>query len=149
MELPIPRGSNAPETRRQAGRAVLPTRGFTFVELVVVVAIIVILVSVAIPIYNRSILRAKEVVLRSNLSTLRNCIENYASDQQKAPRRLQDLVTEGYLLKLPVDPITGSRSWRTIPEDASQAVNQSEPGIFDVRSTSDNMGLDRTAYAEW
>jgi general secretion pathway protein G len=125
-------------------------RGFTFVELMVVVTIIVILISMAIPIYNKSVIRAKESVLKNNLFTLRTCIDNYTYDKQKAPQNLQDLVSEGYLQKLPVDPMTGSnQSWRTIMEDASQSVNQAEPGIFDVRSGSDKMSLDGTAYSDW
>jgi len=77
-------------------------------------------------------------------------IDNYTYDKQKAPQSLQDLVTEGYLREIPFDPMTGSnQGWRTIMEDASQSVNQAEPGIFDVRSGSDKMGLDGTAYAEW
>jgi len=116
----------------------------------VVVTIIVILISMAIPIYNKSVIRAKESVLKNNLFTLRTCIDNYTYDKQKAPQNLQDLVSEGYLQKLPVDPMTGSnQSWRTIMEDASQSVNQAEPGIFDVRSGSDKMSLDGTAYSDW
>jgi general secretion pathway protein G len=124
-------------------------RGFTFVELMVVITIIVILVSMAIPIYNRSIIRAKESVLANNLYTLRTVIDQYAYDKGKAPQSLQDLVNEGYLQKLPVDPMTGSnQTWRTVMEEASQSVSQSEPGIFDVKSGSDKMGLDGTAYSE-
>jgi general secretion pathway protein G len=125
-------------------------RGFTFVELMVVITIIVILVSMAIPVYQKSIIRTKESVLKNNLFTLRTVIDNYTYDKQKAPQSLQDLVTEGYLRVVPADPITGSnQTWRTIPEDAPQAVSQSEPGIFDVRSGSDKTGLDGTSYAEW
>ena len=124
-------------------------RGFTFVELMVVITIIVILVSMAIPIYNRSIIRAKESVLANNLYTLRTVIDQYAYDKGKAPQSLQDLVNEGYLQKLPVDPMTGSnQTWRTVMEEASQSVSQSEPGIFDVKSGSDKMGLDGVAYSE-
>jgi general secretion pathway protein G len=124
-------------------------RGFTFVEMMVVITIIVILISMAIPIYNRSITRANESVLLSNLSTLRYVIDNYTYDKQKAPQRLEDLVTEGYLRAIPMDPMTKSnQTWRTIMEDASQSVNQSEPGIFDVKSGSDKIGLDGTAYSE-
>ena len=124
-------------------------RGFTFVELMVVVTIIVILISMAIPIYNRSIIRAKESVLANNLFTLRSVIDSYTYDKQKAPQQLQDLVSEGYLQKIPIDPMTGSnQTWRTIMEDASQSVNQSEPGIFDVKSGSDKIGLDGTAYSD-
>ena len=132
---------------RERGWAV---RGFTFVELMVVVTIIVILMSMAIPIYNRSIIRAKESVLHNNLTAIRECIDHYTYDKQKAPQQLQDLVTEGYLSKVPVDPMTGSnQSWKTIPEDPTQAVSQMEPGIFDVRSGSDKTSLEGTPYSDW
>ncbi|MBZ5723899.1 MAG: prepilin-type N-terminal cleavage/methylation domain-containing protein [Acidobacteriia bacterium] len=125
-------------------------RGFTFVELMVVISIIVILISIAIPIYNRTIIRTKESVLRNNLFTLRTSIDNYTYDKQKAPQALQDLVTEGYLRAVPIDPMTGSSdSWKLTMEDASQSVSQSEPGIFDVKSGSDKMGLDGTPYSDW
>ena len=125
-------------------------RGFTFVELMVVISIIIILVSMAIPVYQKSILRAKESVLKNNLFTLRTVIDNYTYDKQKAPQSLQDLVQEGYLRDIPMDPILGNnQSWRTVMEDASQSVNQAEPGIFDVKSGSDKTGLDGTAYSEW
>ncbi len=125
-------------------------RGFTFVEMMVVITIMVIIISMAIPIYTHSIIRAKESVLKNNLFTLRTQIDNYSADKAKAPQSLQDLVTEGYLQKLPVDPMTGNnQSWRIVMEDASQSISQSEPGIFDVHSGSDKMSLDGTAYAEW
>ena len=125
-------------------------RGFTFVELMVVLTIVVILITMAIPIYNRTIIRAKESVLKNNLFTLRTVIDNYTYDKQKAPQSLQDLVSEGYLREIPIDPMTGSnQTWKTIMEDASQSVNQSEPGIFDVKSGSDKMSLDGTPYSDW
>jgi general secretion pathway protein G len=124
-------------------------RGFTFVELMVVITIIVILITMAIPIYNNTIRRSKESVLKNNLFTLRTVIDNYTYDKQKAPQSLQDLVSEGYLREIPMDPMTGSNNWRTIQEPAGQSVSQSEPGIFDVKSASDKTGLDGTSYAEW
>lgn len=125
-------------------------RGFTFVELMVVISIIVIIIRMAIPIFNTTVTRAKESVLRSNLFTLRTVIDNYTMEKQKAPQSLQDLVTEGYLRDVPVDPITGSnRDWRVIREEAGQAVNQSEPGIFDVRSGSDKIGKEGIPYSEY
>ena len=125
-------------------------RGFTFVELMVVITIVVILITMAIPIYNRTIIRAKESVLKNNLFTLRTVIDNYTYDKQKAPQSLQDLVSEGYLREIPIDPMTGSnQTWKTIMEDASQSVNQSEPGIFDVKSGSDKISLDGTLYSDW
>jgi general secretion pathway protein G len=124
-------------------------RGFTFVELMVVITIIVILISMAIPIYSRSISRAKESVLKNNLFTLRTVIDNYTYDKQKAPQSLQDLVTDGYLREIPMDPITGSnQTWKIVMEDATQSVSQSEPGIFDVLSGSDKMGLNGTPYSD-
>ena len=125
-------------------------RGFTFVELMVVITIIVILISMAIPIYSNTIRRSKETVLKNNLFTLRVVIDNYTYDKTKAPQALQDLVSEGYLKRIPDDPITGSnQTWKIIMEDVAQSVSQSEPGIFDVRSGSDKMGSEGTPYADW
>jgi general secretion pathway protein G len=123
--------------------------GFTLIELMIVMAIIVILISVAVPFYQKSIVRAKETVLHSNLFAMRNAIDEYTYDKQKAPQNLQDLVTEGYLRDIPKDPIAGGTDWKVIMEDAGQAVNSSEPGIFDVRSASDKTSLEGTAYSEW
>lgn len=131
--------------RIQSGR-----RGFTIVELMIVMAVISILVSIAVPMYQRSILRAKESVLRSNLTSLRTVIDEYTYDKAKAPQTLQDLVQAGYLRAVPMDPITNSaETWKIIMEDATSSVNQSEPGIFDVRSGSDKTSLEGTPYAEW
>jgi general secretion pathway protein G len=81
---------------------------------------------------------------------LRTVIDNYTYDKEKAPQSLQDLVSEGYLREIPMDPITGSnQSWHLEMEDASQSVDQSEPGIFDVKSTSNKVGLDGRPYSEW
>jgi len=125
-------------------------RGFTIIELMIVMAIVTILVSIAVPFYQKSIIRSKESVLRNNLFTLRTVIDEYTFDKQKAPQALQDLVTEGYLRAVPVDPITGNdSSWKLIMEDAMASVSQSEPGIFDVRSGSDKTSLEGTPYAEW
>ena len=124
--------------------------GFTLIELMIVMAIIVILISVAIPFYQKSIVRAKESVLHNNLSAMRNAIDEYSYDKQKAPQTLQDMVTEGYLRAVPLDPMTGNdQSWRLIMEDAVSMVNQTQPGIFDVRSGSDLKSLEGTPYSEW
>ena len=124
--------------------------GFTLVELMIVMAIIAILMSVAIPIYSRSITRAKESVLKNNLFTMRTVIDEYTYDKQKAPQTLNDLVSDGYMRQIPVDPITGTAdSWKVIMEDASNTINQSEPGIYDVRSSSDKISLEGTPYSEW
>ncbi|MBI3470820.1 MAG: prepilin-type N-terminal cleavage/methylation domain-containing protein [Candidatus Solibacter usitatus] len=131
--------------RIRSGRA-----GFTLVEILIVMAIIGIIISVAIPIYTKSLQRTKESVLKSNMFTLRNVIDEYTYDKQKAPQALQDLVSEGYLRAIPVDPITGSNtSWKVEMEDAGRSANQTEPGIFDVKSGSDKTSLEGTPYSEW
>jgi general secretion pathway protein G len=123
--------------------------GFTLIELMIVMAIIAVLMAVAIPIYSRSIQRAKESVLKNNLFTLRTVIDEYTYDKQKAPQNLDDLVSDGYLRQVPLDPMTGAADWKIIMEDATNTVNQTEPGIFDVRSTSDKTSLEGTPYSDW
>jgi general secretion pathway protein G len=118
--------------------------------MMIVMAIIVILIAVAVPFYQKAITRAKESVLHNNLFAMRSAIDEYSFDKQKAPQNLQELVTAGYLHNVPKDPITQSTdSWKIIMEDAGQAVDSSQPGIFDVRSGSDKIGLDGTHYSEW
>ena len=125
-------------------------RGFTLVELMIVMTIITVIVSIAVPMYQKAIVGAKESVLRNNLFTLRTLIDEYTFDKQKAPQALDDLVREGYLRQVPLDPMTSSnQTWRVIMEDATASVNQNEPGIFDVRSGADQTSLEGTAYSEW
>jgi general secretion pathway protein G len=124
--------------------------GFTLIEMMIVMSIIIILLGLAVPYYQKGILRAKETVLFNNLTAIRNAIDEYSYDKQKAPQNLQDLVTDGYLREVPKDTITGSSdTWKIIQEDAGQAVNPSEPGIYDVRSGSPLKSLDGRAYADW
>jgi general secretion pathway protein G len=139
----------APAAHRQAGRPIARRRGFTFIEMMVVITIIVILITIAIPIYQKSIIRSREAVLHNNLQTLRQVIDNYTYDKEKAPQSLEDLVSDGYLKRVPLDPIANTDQWKLVMEDATQAVNQSEPGIFDIHSTSDKMSLDGTPYSSW
>jgi general secretion pathway protein G len=142
MERPTPIGSPP-----AAGAL---RRGFTLIEILIVVSIIGILVSIAIPIYQKSLIRTKESVLRNNLFSIRTQIDEYTYNMQKAPQQLQDLVTEGYLRTVPVDPMTGTNDkWVTVMEDSMKSVSQTEPGIFDVHSSSDQKSLEGTPYAEW
>ncbi|GIU76688.1 MAG: hypothetical protein KatS3mg004_3775 [Bryobacteraceae bacterium] len=112
-------------------------------------AIIAVLVSVAVPMYQKSVIRARETVLRQNLFTLRTVIDEYTYDKGKAPQSLEDLVREGYLRQIPIDPMTGQADWEIIMEEAVSSVSQSEPGIFDVRSRSTRRSLEGTPYNEW
>jgi len=125
------------------------SRGFTLIELMIVISIMLILVSLAIPAYNQSILRAKESVLRQNLFTLRSLISQYTLDKQKAPQSLDDLVSAGYVKQIPIDPITGASNWETVQEDTLLSVEQTETGIIDVHSASTNTSSDGTAYNTW
>ena len=137
----IPSGKSM-MTRRRAG--------YTLIEIMIVMTIILIIVGIAVPMYQKSLVRAKEAVLKNNLFTLRTVIDEYTYDKQKAPQSLNDLVTEQYLRTIPIDPMTGNAdSWQVVMEDALTSVNQTEPGIFDVRSGSDGKSLDATPYAEW
>jgi general secretion pathway protein G len=133
------------ERRTRSGRA-----GFTIIELMVVMAIVLVILSVAVPLYNKSVIRARESVLRQNLFTMRTVIDEFTYDKQKAPQNLEDLVREGYLRQIPIDPVTGNNTgWKIIMEEAASSVSQSEPGIFDVRSSSEKTSLEGTKYSEW
>lgn len=146
------RNGDGAVTRRPSGYTTgrTPRAGYTLIELIIVMAIISVLVAIAIPLYQKSLLRTKESLLKNNLFTLRTVIDEYTFDKQKAPQNLDDLVNEGYLRNIPVDPITGSnQTWRVIMEDAVTSVNQTQPGIYDVRSGSDLKSLEGPPYAEW
>src|SRR5436309_13899808 len=125
------------------------SRGFTLLELMMVIFIIMVLASVAMPVYNQSIVQARESVLRSNLATLRSVISQYTLDKQKAPQSLDDLVTGGYLRQIPPDPMTRQPNWEVVQEDVMMAVDQQEPGITDVHSASSQTAGDGTAYSTW
>ncbi len=133
------------ERRTRSGRA-----GFTIIELMVVMAIVLVILSVAVPLYNKSVIRARETVLHQNLTTMRAVIDEYTYDKQKAPQNLEDIVREGYLRQVPMDPMVGNNtSWKIIMEEAAASVSQAEPGIFDVRSSSEKISLEGTKYSEW
>ncbi len=125
-------------------------RGFTLIELMIVISIILILVSISIPIYTNSVIHSKEAVLKDDLFTMRSVIDQYTLDKQKAPQSLQDLVSAGYLRSIPKDPLTGSAdTWQTTSDDTIMDPNQSQPGITDVHSGASGVSTEGSAYASW
>ena len=124
-------------------------RGFTLIEMMIVVSLVLILISIALPNYNRAILRSKEGVLKQDLFTLRQVIDQYTLDKKKAPQALDDIVTAGYLKSVPKDPFTNEANWTLVQEEATDAVDQQEPGIIDVHSASNLTATDGTVYSSW
>jgi general secretion pathway protein G len=123
--------------------------GFTLLEMMIVISIMVILMSIALPIYNQSVVRSREAVMRQDLFELRSLISQYTLDKQKAPQGLDDLVSAGYIKVVPKDPMTNEANWEVVQEDVLLAVDQQDPGISDVHSASSATGSDGTAYSTW
>ena len=139
----------------QAGRARLGgsvSRGFTLIELMIVVAIIVILIGIAAGMYTRSVQRAKEATLKSDLSVMRQAIDHYTLDKEAAPQSLEDLTNSQsqYLREIPTDPMTNAKDWHTDFGDTVMSPDQSATGIVDVHSNSDKISpFEGTAYNTW
>ena len=123
--------------------------GFTLLEMMIVIVIMGILMSIALPIYNQSLLKSREAVLRQDLFTLRSLISQYTLDKQKAPQSLDDLVQGGYIKLIPKDPMTNEANWEAVQEEILLTVDQQDPGISDVHSASSAIATDGTAYSSW
>jgi general secretion pathway protein G len=124
--------------------------GFTLIELVIVMTVIGLLASIAIPSYVNSVRRAREAVLREDLHTLRSAIDSYTVDKEQAPQSLDDLVQAGYLKSVPIDPITNhADTWITSQSDALTNISQTQGGMSDVHSGAQGLATDGSTYNNW
>jgi general secretion pathway protein G len=124
--------------------------GFTLIELMVVMLIIGVLMAIAIPNYAAAIKAAREAVLKEDLHVMRQAIDSYTMDKQKAPQSLQELVEAGYLKSIPTDPMTRTTdAWIADQSDSLHSIDQSDPGIDDVHSGSQETGSDGQPYSTW
>src|ERR1035437_479289 len=141
----------APRGIASLGAGVTPDSGFTLFELLIVMMIIATLASMAVPMYTRNVVAAKEAVLREDLQVIRTAIGSYTVDKQKAPQSLEDLVTAGYLKAIPKDPITGrTDTWIVGQSDTLSTVDQTDSGsIDDVHSGAQQTATDGTSYSTW
>ena len=137
-------------TRRAKPNAASLPRGFSLLEMMMVVTVILIVASIATPIYRTCIVRAREAVLRDDLFTMRSLINRFTLDNGRAPLRLEELVEKGYLGRLPTDPITGSNeTWQEVQENAPLSASQTTLGTEDVHSGSSEVSLEGTPYNSW
>ena len=125
-------------------------RGFTLIELIIVCAMISILLGIMVPIYRIHVLHANEAVLKEDLYHMRTAIDQYTQDKGKAPQALDDIVTAGYLHAIPTDPFThAADTWQTVQEDVLTSIDQTQPGISDVKSGSSLISSEGTDYSSW
>lgn len=122
--------------------------GFTLLELMIVITVIIILAAVVLPQYQKTIIHTREAVLRDDLFKMRQLLDQYAADKGKLPQSLDELVSEGYLREIPVDPFTGQKDWTVVTGDDPNSTG-GEQGVTDVHSASTDVSSEGTPYSEW
>ena len=131
-------------------RGALDGRGFTLIELIVVMALIVLLATIGLTAYRSSVQRGREAVLHEDLYRMRDAIDQYYADKSKYPTDLNELAAASYIRRVPVDPMTNSAdSWQLVPAEPDPNNPSAEPGVYDVKSGSEGTALDGTKYADW
>ena len=135
--------------RRGRSACVRVQRGFTLMELMIVISIILILLGMAVGMYQKTIQRARESVLKKDLQTMREAIDNYTLDKQQAPQSLQDLVDGHYLRQVPIDPVCRQDDWQVHVGDTVISPDQSGTGIDDVHSGCEQVASDGSSYTTW
>lgn len=135
-------------TLRSSHFAAARRRGFTLLELMIVISILIILVSVALPQYQKVTMHARETMLRYDLDTMRKLIDQYSADKGKLPQSLDDLVSAGYMREVPKDPITDQKDW-TIATGDDPYSSEGGSGVTDVHSSSSEVSTEGTPYSEW
>jgi|SRR5580704_2001459 general secretion pathway protein G len=135
---------------KKTGRGELTQRGFTLIELMCVIAIILILATISAGHYEKSVIRAKETTLHTDLKVMRDAIQHYTEDKEAAPSSLDDLVSAHYIQQIPADPMTNAKDWVTSSEEFDLSPEQSSSGITDVHSASDAISpFENDPYSSW
>jgi general secretion pathway protein G len=124
-------------------------RGWTLIELLIVISLISILATIGLASYRNSVTASKEAILKTDLFRMRDAIDQYYADKGEYPGSLDALVTEGYLRKIPEDPFTRAADWQTLPAEPNPSKPTAEPGVYDVKSSSQDTALDGSRYADW
>jgi general secretion pathway protein G len=126
----------------------LPAAGFTLLELMIVISVIIILAAITLPQYQKTIMHTREAVLKDDLRKMRSLIDQFAADKGRLPQSLDEIVSEGYMREVPLDPFTGQKDWAiTTGEDPNSS--QGETGMTDIHSSSAEVSSEGTAYSEW